>query len=171
MWVHEGGIATPMIAHWPRGISSRNELRHNVGHVIDFVPTVLELVGASDWKNSTGERDPSPPLPGESLVPVFSQDGIVTRDPLWWYHEKNRAVRVGRWKLVSEGPEGPWELYDLETDRTETTDLAAEHPGRVRQMEELWTRRLNEFRSLALENLAGGGKKNEERGKERGRTR
>ena len=67
-------------------------------------------------------------------------------------------ARLGR-------PGGPWELYDLETDRTETTDLASEHPGKVRQMEELWARRLNEFRSLALENLAGGGKRNEERGK------
>ena len=171
MWVHEGGIATPMIVHWPRGISSRNEFRHHVGHVIDFVPTVLELVGASDWRNSTPERVPSPPLPGKSLVPVFSQDGTVARDHLWWYHEKNRAVRAGRWKLVSEGPEGPWELYDLEADRTETSDLASEHPGKVRQMEELWTRRLNEFRSLALENLAGGGKRNEEMRKERGRTR
>ena len=156
MWVHEGGIATPLIVHWPRGISSGNELRHNVGHVIDFVPTVLELAGISDWRSWTGKPVASPPFPGKSLLPVFAEDGTVDHDHLWWYHENNRAVRTGRWKLVSEGPEGPWELYDLEADRTETTDLASEHPGRVRQMEELWTNRMEEFRTLALENLAGG---------------
>ena len=163
MWVHEGGIATPLIVHWPRGISSRNELRHNVGHVIDFVPTVLELIGASDWRSSTGKPVAAPPLPGKSLLPVFAEDGTVARDHLWWYHEKNRAVRTGRWKLVSEGPEGPWELYDLETDRTETTDLASRHPGKVLRLKQLWTRRMKEFRSLALENLAGGGKNGEHR--------
>ena len=164
MWVHEGGIATPMIVHWPRGISSRNELRRNVGHVIDFVPTVLDLVGAEGRLSWMGEPDPPPPLPGKSLVPVFSQDGTVARGHLWWYHEKNRAVRSGRWKLVSEGPGGPggpWELYDLEADRTETTDLASRHPVKVRRLKELWTERMEEFRSLALANLAGGGKRNE----------
>ena len=154
MWVHEGGIATPMIVHWPRGISSRNELRHNVGHVIDFVPTVLELVGPSDWRNWTGKPVAAPPFPGKSLLPVLAEDGTVARDHLWWYHEKNRAVRAGRWKLVSEGPEGPWELYDLEADRTETTDLASEYPGRVLRLKELWTERMEEFRSLALKNMS-----------------
>ncbi len=163
MWVHEGGIATPMIVHWPRGISSRNELRHNVGHVIDFVPTVLEMVGVSDWRDSTGESGAAPPLPGKSLLPVFAEDGTVAHDHLWWYHEKNRAVRSGRWKLVSEGPEGPWELYDLEADRTETTDLASRHPGKVRRLKELWAERMEEFRSLALENLADVRKTNEKR--------
>lgn len=161
MWVHEGGIATPMIVHWPQGISSRNELRHNVGHVIDFVPTVLELIGASDRWNSTGKPIAAPPFPGKSLLPVLAKDGTVARDHLWWYHEKNRAVRTGRWKLVSEGPEGPWQLYDLEADRTETTDLASRHPGKVGRLKELWARRMREFRSLALENLAGGGTTNE----------
>ena len=172
MWVHEGGIATPLIVHWPRGISSRNQLRHNVGHVIDFVPTVLELVGAQGRLSGMGEPHPLPLLPGKSLVPVFSQDGTVTRDHLWWYHEKNRAVRVGRWKLVSEGLEAPWELYDLETDRTETTDLASEHPGKVRRLKELWAERMEEFRSLALENLARGRKRNEKReGETQGKRR
>ena len=157
MWVHEGGIATPLIVHWPQGISSRDELRRAVGHVIDFVPTILEVTGSEGEKSSAGGKDPAPPFPGRSLAPVFSEDGTIEREPLWWYHEKNRAVRVGRWKLVAAGPESPWELYDLEADRTETTDLASEHPDKVRELERLWKGRMEEFRSLALNSVSSGG--------------
>ena len=156
MWVHEGGIATPLIVHWPKGIPSRGERRHNVGHVIDFVPTILEAVGSGGQRSSAGESGPPPPLPGKSLVPVLAEDGTVDREHLWWYHEENRALRVGRWKLVAAGPKGPWELYDLKADRTETNDLAPEYPHKVRQLAQLWTGRLHEFRALALKNLSSG---------------
>ena len=156
-WVHEGGIATPLVVHWPKGIAARGELRHNVGHVIDLVPTVLEVAGsdaARYFKEQAASHPAShgPALPGRSLVPVFAKDGTVARDYLWWSHEGNRALRVGDWKLVAAA-EQPWELFDLSRDRTETSDLAAEHPDRVRDLEQSWTRRMNEFRELALQDL------------------
>ena len=156
-WVHEGGIATPLVVHWPRGIVARGELRHNVGHVIDLVPTVLEVVGSDaarylQQRAASNQTSRGPAFPGHSLVPVFAKDKTVERDYLWWSHEGNRALRVGDWKLVA-AVERPWELFDLRRDRTETSDLAPEHPNRVRDLEQLWTQRMNEFRELALQAL------------------
>lgn len=156
-WVHEGGIATPLVVHWPRGIAARGELRHNVGHVIDLVPTVLEVAGSDAarylrQRAANHQTSGGPVFPGHSLVPVFAKDETVARDHLWWSHEGNRALRMGDWKLVAAA-EQPWELFDLRRDRTETNDLAAEHPDRVRDLEQLWTRRMNEFRELALQDL------------------
>jgi arylsulfatase len=153
-WVHEGGISTPLIVHWPRGLDARGELRHNPGHVIDFVPTILELAGGQRPQMWDGQ--PIPPPPGKSLVPVLKRDGSVTHDYFWWAHEGNRAIRVGDWKLVAAGKEGPWRLYDLAADRCETNDLSGKHPDRVRELNELWTKRRDEFRELALKDLPKG---------------
>lgn len=139
-WVHEGGIATPMIVHWPAGIEDRGSLRHTPGHVVDVVPTVLELVG--DETRSASEN--SPPLAGRSLLPVFAQETNVDRDSLWWLHEGNRAIRVGDWKLVAAKGQ-PWELFDLREDRTETNDLAASHSDMVHQLEQQWAEQLEEY--------------------------
>ena len=146
-WVHEGGIATPLIAHWPRGIAARGEFRRQPGHVIDLVPTVLEIAGGKPF--ATWNDKPVPPAPGESLVSVFARDRSLSREYLWWSHEGNRAIRVGDWKLVAAGAGAPWELHDLSADRTETVDLSAKHPEKVRELERAWTRRLEEFRELA----------------------
>src|SRR5690606_38781745 len=92
-WVHEGGIATPMIAHWPKGIQSRGELCHAPGHVIDIAPTILELAGGEwpgEWKNL-----PVPPPPGRSIVPVLREDGAGPHEALWWFHDDHRAIRIG----------------------------------------------------------------------------
>jgi arylsulfatase len=145
VWVHEGGISTPLIAHWPRGIAARGELRHNVGHVVDFAPTLLELAGAKP-------RLPAgaPPLPGRSLVPVFARDGTVERDCVFFNHEGNRALRMGDWKLVSAREDKDvWELYNLATDRCEMVNLAAQQPDRARAMEAKWTQLDAEFRQQA----------------------
>jgi arylsulfatase A-like enzyme len=150
-WVHEGGIATPMIVHWPGGIASRGQLRHDPGHLIDVVPTVLEVTGSRPPEARDGR--PVPSAPGKSLVPAWARDGSVVHEDLWWEHEGNRAVRVGDLKLVAAGKDGPWELYDLATDRTETRDLAAERPGEVRELARRWQRRRDEFTSLAREDL------------------
>ena len=146
-WVHEGGISTPLIVHWPQGIAAQGEFRRDVGHVIDLVPTVLEVAGGKRFE--TWEGQPVPPPPGRSLVPAFSKDGSVSRDYLWWYHEGNRAIRIGDWKLVAAGQKGPWELYDLSTDRTETQNLVAQYPNKARELEHAWNKHADEFRALA----------------------
>jgi len=145
-WVHEGGISTPLIVHWPAGIKAKNELRTTPSHVVDIVPTVLELAGlkpTTEWK---GEK--LPPAPGRSLVPAFAGDVIVPHDSLWWLHEGNRAVRVGDWKLVAAKGD-PWELYDFKTDRAEQNNLAPKMPEKVRELEAVWQKQTDEFTALA----------------------
>jgi arylsulfatase len=130
--VHEGGIATPLIAHWPAGLGTEpGTWSRAPGHVVDLMPTLLELAGVSH--PGAREGRPSQPLRGESLVPVL-RGGSRERGPIFWEHQGNRAVRQERFKLVSRW-RGGWELYDLEADRTELRDLAAEQPERVREME------------------------------------
>jgi arylsulfatase A-like enzyme len=145
-WVHEGGISTPLIVHWPAGFTARGELRTHPAHFIDVVPTLLEVAGAKKPARIAGL--PVPPAPGQSLVSVFTRDGAVSHDCLWWLHEDNRAIRVGDWKLVSA--KGPWELYNLATDRGESHNLAAENPDKVRELSALWERQTAAIRQLAL---------------------
>jgi arylsulfatase len=153
IFVHEGGISTPFIVHWPNGIKAHGELRHNPAHLIDLAPTILELTGGS-WPKMVGD-EAVPPHPGKSLVPVFTKDQTVAHDYLWWYHSGNRAIRVGDWKLVAEGNKGPWELYDLSKDRGESNDLATKQPGKVRELEKLWKQHADEFVQLATSDGKG----------------
>jgi arylsulfatase len=147
-WVHEGGIATPLIVQWPKGIAAKGELRHTPGHVIDFVPTVLELVGASPDKKWNGVE--VPPLPGCSLVPAFAKDVSVPRDFLYFHHENNHALRIGDWKLVSKRPNtNDYALYNLALDRSEQVNLADEEQARVASMARRWQEIENDFRKLA----------------------
>jgi arylsulfatase len=145
-WVHEGGINTPFIAHWPAGIAARGELRHNPGHLIDVVPTALELAGLKHPTTWKGQPVPTPP--GRSLVPAFAKDNTVAHDALWWLHEENRAIRVGDWKLVAAKGD-PWELYDLSRDRGESQNLADKYPDKARELEKLWTARFEEYAAQA----------------------
>ncbi|MHC5028871.1 MAG: arylsulfatase [Planctomycetota bacterium] len=135
-YVHEGGIATPLIVHWPAGIESRGALRHQPGHVVDLMATFVDVAGAT--YPATRNDVPITPAAGLSLVPAFA-DHALEREAIYWEHEGNRAIRVGDWKLVARGRKGTWELYDLATDRTEVNDLAAAHPARVESMAEAWT--------------------------------
>lgn len=130
-WVHEGGIASPAIAHWPAGVKSRGGVLPQLGHLIDLMPTFVELAGASYPTERGGEV--LPPMEGTSLVPALRSGEPFDRGRVYWEHEGNRAVRDGAWKLVARH-KGPWELYDLDTDRTETRDLAAEQPERVAEL-------------------------------------
>lgn len=134
-WVHEGGISTPLIVRWPNQIKNTGELRKTPGHVIDFVPTVLDILDITP--NPMPNSPNAPPMPGRSLLPAFHADVVIQRDYLWWLHEGHRAIRVGDWKLVADNNR-PWELYDLGQDRAELRNLAANHPERVQELEQLW---------------------------------
>ncbi len=134
MSTYEGGIATPLIAHWPAGIEARGELRHQPGHVIDLMPTLLDVAGARYPEKFQG-RDLIP-LAGQSLKPAFN-DGQISQRALFWEHQGNKAVRQGKWKAVTQGRDA-WELYDLEADRTETRNLATDHPQKCRELATLW---------------------------------
>ncbi len=136
-WVHEGGIATPLIVHWPDGIRDRGALRHDVGHVIDILPTFLDLAGIAP--DRSGPAADAPPLPGRSLVASFRSDRGSRDGPLYFHHERNRGLRLGDWKAVTRRPEtNTWALYNLRTDRAEQRDLALEEPERLRGMAEQW---------------------------------
>jgi arylsulfatase A-like enzyme len=154
-WVHEGGIATPLVAHWPRGIAARGELRHAPAHLIDLAPTILEVAGARRFETWAGQAVPPPP--GRSLAPLFVRDGTVRHTSLWWLHEGNRALRAGDWKIVAARADSDWELYDLRTDRAESNNLAARFPEKVREMAAEWTRQQEEMRTLALKDLSSTG--------------
>ncbi len=140
-WVHEGGIATPLIVHWPAGIAVKGELRHDPGHVIDILPTILDLAGIS-LQDSL-----QVPIPGRSLLPTFEKDQKWERS-IWWYHEGNRALRSGDWKIVAAKDE-PWELINLATDRTESNNLALDEPERVAVMEQEWEKMLDYIKEVA----------------------
>ena len=103
------------------------------GHVIDVVPTILELAGVG--VQAQGKN--VPPAPGKSLVAAFAKDIMIERDYLWWFHDGNRAIRTGDWKLVATKDQ-PWELFNLGEDRTETRNLAGRMPGKVKELENLW---------------------------------
>ena len=132
---HEGGVATPLIAHWPARIKARGELRRQPGHLVDIMATCADIGGAVYPKELKGHA--IIPMEGTSLVPAF--DGRpLKRDTLYWEHEGNAAVRVGNRKLVRQGRNGKWELYDLKSDRTESRDLAGANPDEVKQLAANW---------------------------------
>jgi len=133
-WVHEGGIATPLIAHWPSRIKARGKLRHQPGHLIDIMTTCVDIAGARYPSEYKGNK--IIPMEGRSLVPAFDNKPIE-REAIYWEHEGNRAVRKGKWKLVSRHP-GEWELYDLEADRTELNNLAQKYPDKVAQLKAMY---------------------------------
>ena len=139
-WVHEGGISTPLIVHWPAGIAAREA---NCATRPRMSSTSCRRCSNSpaSQKPKEWKGEPIPAAPGKSLVPAFAKDETIARDSLWWLHERHRAVRVGDWKLVAAAGE-PWELYDLKTDRAEQHNLAAARPDKVKELEQAWQRRM-----------------------------
>ena len=149
-WVHEGGISSPLVAHWPAGIKPASQaagamggLVHEPSHLIDLMATCVDLGGATYPARYNGHAITA--LEGRSLKPwLVSPSVSLSPRLLFWEHEGNRAVRDGQWKLVAKNPAGAWELYDLAADRTETHNLAVQQPARVKMMAaqwEAWARR------------------------------
>ena len=137
-WVHEGGISSPLIAHWPKGITARG-WNHEVAHLIDIMPTLVDVAGAS-YPDRFHDTE-IPAMEGVSLRPAFNAKSLQRKGPIFWEHEGNRAVRFasadGDWKLVGKHKK-PWELYNMSRDRVESNNLAAKEPERVAAMAELW---------------------------------
>jgi len=162
IWNHEGGIATPLIVHWQKGIDKPGTLRHDPGHVVDVVPTLLDLLGIAPPMQYRGEM--VPPLPGVSLLPAIrGAEQNVTREYIYFNHEGNGALRVGDWKALytktGEAREHPpvdesektigWALYDLTIDRCEQNDLAAQRPEQLSEIVTLWKQLYESFRKQA----------------------
>jgi arylsulfatase A-like enzyme len=149
-FVHEGGISTPLIAHWPlgmrterRGDGETGRLCSEPAHLIDIMATCVDLAGGKYPSEHAGQR--VQPMEGRSLKPLLVSPSLrpsfsASPRPLFWEHEGNRALRIGDWKLVSKGPGGPWELYDVRRDRTEMHDLANTETARTKDMVATWNR-------------------------------
>jgi arylsulfatase A-like enzyme len=136
-WVHEGGISSPLIAHWPAGIAAKNELRTFPSHLIDMMATCVDLAKTEYPAEKGGST--ITPMEGVSLLPAFADGELARAQPIFWEHEGNRAVRAGQWKLVSRhNNNSEWELYDLEKDRTETDNLAESHPQEAERLRTAW---------------------------------
>jgi arylsulfatase len=150
-WVHEGGIATPMIVHWPARIEAAREPIASPGHVVDIAPTLLEIAATKKTANEAFWSGPN--HPGQSLAPHWTQQskpGETSEDRiLWWQHEANRALRQGDWKIVAAGKEAPWELYNLANDRSETINLALDRPEVLERLVGIWDQWTERFRVQA----------------------
>ena len=143
-WSHEGGISTPLIVHWPEGISEDRQggIDHQPGHVIDVMATCLELSGLEHPPAHSGET--LIPLEGVSLLPALAGEPLGRTDALYFEHHLNCAIRDGDWKLVRKGQTGnparlfDWELYNIAEDRAELNDLSASHPEKVSELSARW---------------------------------
>lgn len=151
-YAHEGGIATPLIVHWPKGITDKNQWRKHPAHIIDIMATSLDLANMEYPSSFNGQ--PLAPLDGKSLVGVLQKGKPLDRETLFWEHQGNKAVRAGNWKLVYLYEKAKWELYDLQADRTEIHDLADKQPEKVKQLEELYNRWASESNVLPWKELS-----------------
>ena len=133
-FAHEGGISTPLIAHWPAGIGRRGEMDSRVGHIVDIMATCVDVSGGHYPPAAAGRQVLR--MEGRSLLPAFQGEPAASR-VVFWEHEGHRAARDGRWKLVARKGR-PWELYDIEVDRAELHDLSSQDPVRVAQLATAW---------------------------------
>lgn len=140
--VHEGGISTPFVASWPAAIPA-GSIAHEPCHLVDLVASLLDAAGAAlppEWADR-----PTEPRAGESILPLLTGERWTRNDPIFWEHEGNRAVRAGEWKAVSRyrhspdgGTYGPWELYDIPSDRAELDDRSGQEAARIDELSMRW---------------------------------
>ena len=135
--VYEGGITSPFIVHWPAGIKENGAVKTQAAHIIDIMPTLLELSGATYPDEFNGNT--IDPYMGESMVSAFTNtEEAPINETLFWEHFGAAALRQGDWKLVKLDGNADWELYNLKEDRTEMNNLAAKYPERLKAMQEEW---------------------------------
>jgi len=157
---HEGGITTPLIAHWPKGIArvggsanrSAGRKEHRSAHLVDLFPTVLEAAGVTPQR--IAKYDTPGPLRGKSFLPIFRGQPWTPRHETWFLFSRYKALRQGDWKAVSLGGESG-ELYDLAKDRTELTDLAKQEPERLARMTARWSQLTTELGGATKKRDAG----------------
>ena len=130
---YEGGINTPLIAHWPGKIKP-GTFSSFPGHFIDIMASVVDLTGASYPQRFDGFD--ITPMQGESLLPTFLGENQRRSGPLYWEWSQGQAIRDGDWKLVRWGKENSWDLYNVSKDPTETHNLAADFPEKVKAMDQ-----------------------------------
>lgn len=162
-WVHEGGISAPCVVSWPNMIANKGLVVNTPAHLIDLLPTFINISGAKYPTNFNGQD--IAPLAGKSLLNIIKGEKNSSERPIFWEHEANRAVRLGKWKLVSKGTKtkpytGTWELYDIKVDRSETNDLAKSQPEKVKELDAMWNKWATENNVFPL-----NGKNNAEREK------
>ncbi|MFT6807872.1 MAG: arylsulfatase A-like enzyme [Saprospiraceae bacterium] len=134
----EGGACSPLIVHWPNGLKSKdNTINKGISHIMDILPTCLELAGIENPKKTIGEDLLG--IEGSSIMPLLRQEKESIHDMLFWEHEGGRALRINDWKIASL-KNHEWELFDLSIDRTESNNLASQYPQKVTQMEDIWKR-------------------------------
>jgi len=136
---YEGGIHTPMIAYWPNVIEGGGQVTDQVGHIIDIMATLVDVAGTEYPLTYNGKE--ILPTEGKSLLPVFQGKEREGHEALYWQIKNNgfhRAIRKEEWKMVSQSNESPWELYNLQKDRTELHDLAIQNPDVVRELTDMW---------------------------------
>jgi arylsulfatase len=137
-WLHEGGISTPLIVRWPSviGADRRGGFVRQVGHLTDFMPTLCDIAGAVYPRQYKGRavREEE----GQSLAAAIEEGVVSARKPLYWELNGHKAMLMGNYKLVSAGDDAPWELYDLDKDRSELNDLAGRLPDKMKEMAGLW---------------------------------
>lgn len=133
---HEGGISSPLIAHWPAGMKTKpGAITEQPAHLIDFMATCIDL-GKTNYPDSWPNRELEP-LQGISLTPILAGEMRQPHDFLYFHFATNRAIREGKWKVVTHRA-SQWELYDIEKDGTELNNLADEYPKRVKELSQLW---------------------------------
>ncbi|MFP5079337.1 arylsulfatase [Pedobacter sp. JCM 36344] len=132
----EGGIHTPMIVSWPKGIKNKGSRTDEIGHVMDFMATCIDVAGAKYPKEFNGND--ITPLEGRSLAPVFQGKVLTGERPLFNEHEGSKYVRYQNWKLVVAGPDRSWRLFDMKNDKAEMKNLAAQYPEKVAKLTKMW---------------------------------
>ena len=154
-WTHEGGIATPLIVHWPEGVVNPGRMSERPGQLMDIMATIVEVTGSeypSKFKGNIIHNQE-----GESLLHSIKNESEKRESVMFWEHEANRAIRSGEWKLVLKASEvfpfdGKWELYNLADDRTEMNDLSDTYPERVEEMKTMWEDWAKRIRAYPLDN-------------------